>query len=187
MVRINRVYTRTGDQGTTALVGGSRVKKNSARVHCFGEVDELNSFIGMARTISENEKLQDISSQLSIIQNELFNLGAYLATPPEKSVKLSGIDEEQISRLEQWIDLALEGLPELTSFVLPGGNELNAALHLARSVCRRVERELIDLSEKEDVSKIALIYLNRLSDYLFAAARKSSFLKNTPEFLWKPG
>ena len=192
MVKINKIYTRSGDDGTTGLVGGSRIKKNDLRVKCYGELDELNSFIGWARTASENSGLIEIENQLAVIQNEIFDLGAYLASPEDsgegvfKGVPLS-LNKTHIERLEQWIDKAVGNLPELKSFVLPGGSDLNSILHVARTVCRRTERSLLDLMEIQKVEGDALKYLNRLSDYLFSLARKASAESKLPEYLWKPG
>lgn len=187
MVKINRIYTRTGDKGTTALVGGKRVKKNSLRVTCYGEVDELNSYLGWARTLAERDLFPELGAQLSTIQNELFDLGAYLASPAEGGKVALSIEEQTVLRLEKWIDQATNSLPELRSFVLPGGSELNSALHIARAVCRRVERRLLDLMESEAVNEQALVYVNRLSDFLFAASRLVLAEKSIPEYLWVPG
>jgi len=186
MVKINRIYTRTGDNGTTGLVGGQRVKKNSRRVNAYGELDELNAFLGWARTLALRGGQKKIEEQLAALENELFDLGAYLASPAdsEQGLPLS-IGSVHIERLEQWIDEAIDGLPELRSFVLPGGSELNSALHIARCVCRRVERALLTLQETEKVEQDAISYINRLSDYLFAAARRAAKEEKGVEFLWK--
>ncbi len=187
MVKINKIYTRSGDSGMTGLVGGQRVKKNSLRVKSYGELDELNSFLGWVRTACLKENFSEIAEQLALIQNEIFDLGAYLATPQDSNAVKLLITDQQISRLEDWIDKAVSDLPELISFVLPGGTELNSILHVARTVCRRAERSMLDLMETEKVEQSALKYINRLSDYLFSLARKTSALQNTPEFLWVPG
>jgi cob(I)alamin adenosyltransferase len=186
MVKINKIYTRSGDKGTTGLVGGKRVKKNSLRVKCYGELDELNSFLGWARTEADRSNFKKVSEQLAVIQNEAFDLGAYLATPEDDKTMPLAISEKEITRLEAWIDSCIENLPELKSFVLPGGTTLNSVLHVARTICRRTERSVLDLMETEKVDETALKYLNRLSDYLFALARKTSALSNLPEYLWKP-
>ena len=185
MVKIDKIYTRGGDKGDTSLVGGKRVKKNNPRVKCYGELDELNCFIGWARTISVKLSEREITSELSKIQNEIFDIGAYLASPAESDSSKVNITEAEISRLENWIDKSVKNLPELQSFVLPGGNDLNAALHIARAVCRRTERSLIDLGDNEKVEPIVLKYLNRLSDYLFAISRLTCFNQKSEELLWQ--
>lgn len=188
MVKINRIYTRTGDDGTTGLVGGERVPKDHPRVEAYGDVDELNSIVGWARTLAENHKLYDMAPKLERIEHELFDIGAVLATNPKSDMKgIPNIVDEQIRRLEQWIDSAVEGLPELKSFVLPGGNDANSVLHLARAVCRRAERSVLRLSRSEQVPQPVLIYLNRLSDTLFAFARQAAHQIGTGEYLWQPG
>lgn len=188
MVRINRIYTRNGDDGSTGLVGGTRIDKDNLRVEAYGDVDELNSWLGLIRTIALRENLEESGAALAILQNELFDLGALLASPPGHThPSMPGISSEQTSRLEAAIDHATSGLPELTSFVLPGGTELNAMLHIARTVCRRAERHVVALSRKEEVAPEWIAYLNRLSDLLFALARQESFRAGQPEYLWKPG
>ena len=175
MVKINKIYTRTGDTGETGLVGGVRVAKDSLRVTAYGDVDELNSHLGACRTLAASQNRIALTDKLEQIQNELFDIGAELATPPEKpwpGMVCVGLD--QVVRLEQWIDKLTENIPELRSFVLPGGTELNSALHLARTVCRRAERTIIKLSRSESVSKELVAYINRLSDLLFAMARFES-------------
>ena len=187
MVKINKIYTRTGDDGSTGLVGGQRVAKDSIRVHAYGDVDELNSVLGWARTITEKNKSKKLLDMLATLQNELFDLGAELATPA--GAEWPGMQKMPVSkaqRMEAWIDDLLTGIPELRSFVLPGGTELNASLHLARTVCRRAERNVLALSRSEQVSPAAIIYLNRLSDLLFAMARYESHHSGTPEYLWVP-
>ena len=199
MVKINRIYTRTGDDGSTGLVGGDRVPKDSLRVEAYGEVDELNAALGIARTCAEKglktenaEKFRtkgaQLLEQISLLQNELFDLGAELATPPGKEwPTMATISASQVERLEHWIDDHTKDIPELRSFVLPGGTDLNASLHLARTICRRAERRVLTLSRHEKVSALALTYLNRLSDLLFAMARAESHRTGTAEYLWEPG
>ncbi len=188
MVKINKVYTKTGDKGETGLVGGRRVPKESLRVSAFGDVDELNSHIGLARTIAERLERTTLVEELSILQNELFDIGSVLATAPgDEWPGMIQISDDHITKLEQWIDNATLSVPELRSFVLPGGSELNSTLHIARAVCRRSERSVITLSRGESVPEKIIIYLNRLSDLLFAYARKESITAGTPEYLWKPG
>lgn len=189
MVRINRIYTRSGDDGKTALVGGARVSKHTLRVSAYGEVDELNSWLGWARTISEREQISQLSQYFARIQNELFDLGAELATPPGKEwPTMQRIGSQHATFLEECIDTLSAGMPELTSFVLPGGTELNSVLHVARTVCRRAERSISAFCEAEvSVSKNCLIYINRLSDLLFAMARYASNQVGVQEYLWQPG
>lgn len=191
MVRINRIYTRTGDKGTTGLVDGSRVDKDSVKVEAYGCVDELNSFIGIARTLAENERLDILTDMLAAVQNELFDAGSLLASPPSPSQApspaLPSITQENISRLEEWIDRLTDGIPDLKSFVLPGGNMLNANLHVCRAVCRRAERRVLTLSREEAVDQQIIIYLNRLSDLLFAMSRYASWQLGSQEYLWQPG
>lgn len=188
MVKINKIYTRTGDKGETGLVGGKRIKKDALRVHAYGDIDELNSWLGLIRTNAEKAKHGALVSQLAQIQNELFDLGSELATPPGESYPgMVTIQNEQVIRLEKWIDQAVGALPELTSFVLPGGTELNSQLHIARTVCRRAERNIITLAASEKVSDSVLAYVNRLSDLLFALARAEAHSAGAQEFLWQPG
>jgi len=188
MVKINRIYTRTGDDGTTGLVGGERVAKNSLRVAAYGEVDELNSILGLARTRAQAVGRAELEQKLETIQNELFDLGAELACAPGMDLsKMPTINAEQGARLESWIDQCTDGIPELRSFVLPGGTDLNGFLHLARAVCRRAERTVITLHQEEPVSEPVRVYINRLSDLLFAMARFESHAAGVPEYLWKPG
>ena len=188
MVKINRIYTRTGDDGTTGLVGGSRAKKNSLRVTAYGEIDELNSLLGWAASLALRSNVSAIHEKVMRIQQELFDIGAELATPPGAEwPTMSKASPEMATRLEQWIDSLTEGIPELRSFVLPGGTDLHCALHIARAVCRRAERSIITLSENETISTAIIIYVNRLSDLLFAMTRYESHRSKTPEILWVPG
>ena len=188
MVKINKIYTRTGDTGETGLVGGVRIAKDSLRVEAYGDVDELNSHLGACRTLASSAQRSALTDKLEQIQNELFDMGAELATPPEKPWPgMVSIASDQVTRLEQWIDQLTENMPELRSFVLPGGTELNSALHLARTVCRRAERTIVKLSRNEIVSKDLVAYINRLSDLLFAMARFESHAAGTAEYLWTPG
>jgi len=165
-MRINRVYTRTGDTGQTSLVGGARVSKSSARVDAYGEVDELNSVIGIARARSNDAQIDEV---LGVIQNDLFTLGADLASPSEISVPR--IDETFITKLENFADQFLSELEPLKEFILPGGIDGGAVLHLARTVARRAERRVVALSETEELNPETIVYLNRLSDLLFILAR----------------
>ena len=188
MVKINRIYTRTGDTGETGLVGGARVSKDAPRVDTNGDVDELNAFLGVATTHALRAGRQTLLSKLQLIQNEIFDIGAVLATPAAESWEgMIDITPQHLTRFERWIDELTDGLPELRSFVLPGGTELNAALHVARTVCRRVERRLVALSRLEPLRANTIPYFNRLSDLLFAMARAESAASHTPEVLWVPG
>ncbi len=189
-VRINRVYTRTGDQGETGLVGGRRVAKDSTRIECYGTVDELNATLGLARLHSQNHaqlELQALDDILARVQNELFNLGSLLATRAEDIRSTQPVIEPRhVEQLEHEIDQYNEGLPELRSFVLPGGGPLGAHLHLCRTVCRRAERLAVALQREEPVPAEAIRYLNRLSDALFVFARWAAQATCTPEALWQP-
>lgn len=167
--RITRVYTKTGDKGETSLVGGARARKDSARVAAYGDVDELNSSIGVARAFCADG---EITSLLAEIQNHLFVLGSGLASP--KGVDAPSIGEEHIRKLEIWIDSFLDGMEPLKEFILPAGKPAGALLHLARSVCRRAERSSVSLMKKEETRPEAVVYLNRLSDLLFVLARAAN-------------
>jgi cob(I)alamin adenosyltransferase len=187
MVRINQVYTRTGDDGTTALIGGARVAKDSARIESYGTVDELNAAVGLARTALRRSKATRLEPILRRVQNELFNLGAELATADEaRRARLPAIAEHHVARLEQEIDELNEGLPELRSFVLPGGGEVSAFLHLARTICRRAERVVVALAREESVGPLSSVYLNRLSDALFVFGRFAAHADGEEEPLWEP-
>lgn len=183
MVRINRVYTRAGDDGTTALVGGQRVPKDGPRIEAYGTVDELNTVIGAAIAFGTGEAL---TAALLPIQHELFNLGSVLALDPTDSerIPLPSVGSSHVEKLEGLIDEWNDSLPALTSFVLPGGHPASAQLQIARTVCRRAERAVIALSREEDVPPIAVTYLNRLSDLLFVAARLQNRESGTDEVLW---
>lgn len=175
-MRISKVYTRTGDKGETSLVGGTRVSKASPRVDSYGEVDELNSVIGLARARLSDE---EIDALLGKIQNDLFTLGADLASPPE--IDVPRINESFVEALEQASDLYLSELEPLKEFILPGGSEAGAALHLARTVARRAERRVVALAETEEVNSLTVVYLNRLSDLLFILARTVNHREAIPE------
>ncbi|MFJ1309807.1 cob(I)yrinic acid a,c-diamide adenosyltransferase [Agrobacterium sp. P15N1-A] len=189
MVKLNKIYTRTGDKGTTALVSGPRRLKHDLRVEAYGTVDETNSAIGVARL--HTGEMEKLDAMLFRIQNDLFDLGADLATP-ESGEPLSyeplRIVESQVTRLENEIDDLNAALEPLTSFVLPGGSAAAASLHMARTVCRRAERLMVELSvtENEIVSPAALKYVNRLSDFLFVAARFANDAGKA-DILWVPG
>lgn len=189
MVKLNKIYTRTGDKGTTALVSGPRRLKHDLRVEAYGTVDETNSAIGVARLHTGG--MEKLDAMLFRIQNDLFDLGADLATPDSGeplSYEPLRIVESQVTRLENEIDDLNAALEPLTSFVLPGGNAAAASLHMARTVCRRAERLMVELSvtENEIVSPAALKYANRLSDFLFVAARFANDAGKA-DILWVPG
>ena len=189
MVRLTRIYTRTGDKGDTGLATGERIRKHHLRVEAYGGVDETNSCVGLVRIHTKDDVVLD--PMLARIQNELFDLGADLATPasglPEGAQALR-VTDDQVTRLESEIDQLNSELSPLNSFVLPGGSEAAAALHLARTVCRRAERTAVALADQpdEEVSGPALRYLNRLSDLLFTAARWANS-RGESDVLWRPG
>ena len=182
MVRLNRIYTRTGDRGTAGLVDGSRVSKSSARMQAIGDVDEANAAVALAASLAKDAEL---NAMLLRIQNELFDLGADIATPGEIEGALRMISS-QVERLEHEIDALNETLEPLTSFILPGGSQGVAALHLARAIVRRAERSAVALNESEPLNPQLLAYLNRLSDFLFVAARYLA-AKGKGDVLWQPG
>ena len=187
MVKLTKIYTRGGDKGETSLGDGSRVKKNSARVTAYGAVDEANSAVGIARTHCAADA--EASAMLFRIQNDLFDLGADLCTPmtqDEVPGKALRIVQAQIDRLEREIDAMNGKLAPLTSFVLPGGTPAAAALHGARTIMRRAERDIAALGEQEAINPAALMYANRLSDHLFVLSRHLN-AKHTGDVLWVPG
>jgi len=188
VVRINKVYTRTGDKGETALVGGQKVPKDSLRIECYGTLDELNAVLGLVRTSLEGSpggpRLLPIIAR---VQNELFNLGAQLATPDADRYEGQPIIEQRhIDALEAEIDELNEGLPALESFILPGGGWSSSYFHLARTVCRRAERLAVRLSREVDLGLHAVGYLNRLSDALFVFGRWVAQQDGAAEPLWEP-
>jgi cob(I)alamin adenosyltransferase len=193
-IRLTRIYTRTGDEGMTALVGGGRVPKESGRLEAYGTVDELNAVIGIVRTYLPNyrdrfgEDFDWYSEMLRRVQNELFDVGSELATPPEAEYEgMHRMSEAEVSELEHEMDRMQEALEPLNSFTLPGGGVLNAFLHQARTVCRRAERICWALKRDEPISDHVLIYLNRLSDHLFVQSRWVAKRLGEPEFLWDRG
>ena len=189
-IRINKVYTRTGDTGKTRLIGGEERWKDNARVEAYGTVDELNAEIGLCRELVkeiENEKFRLLIRLLKSVQNELFNLGTQLAMDErDDSKNLPQLSDEAILKLESEIDTANESLSELTSFILPGGSVINAQFHIARNVCRRAERRVVSLSKKENIDSKNIRYLNRLSDALFVWSRWVSKIIGDEENLWDP-
>jgi cob(I)alamin adenosyltransferase len=180
-VRLTRIYTGGGDRGETSLGDGTRVPKVDCRIAAFGAVDELNSHIGLVLATDLQGDLREV---LGRIQNELFDLGADLSVPFGVTDRLR-ITHDQISSLESDCDRFNAGLPELKSFVLPGGSEAAARLHVARAVCRRAEREALEAAEEIEINRLALVYLNRLSDLLFILARTANTGGEEP--LWRPG
>ncbi|MEO7635897.1 MAG: cob(I)yrinic acid a,c-diamide adenosyltransferase [Sphingomicrobium sp.] len=182
MVRLNRIYTRTGDAGSAGLVDGSRVSKASLRMAAIGEVDEANAAVGAAMATLDGGS---VAAALERIQNELFDLGADVATPGEIDGALR-IVADQVARLERDIDSLNDALPPLTSFILPSGSAAVAALHIARAVVRRAERAAVALNEQDALNAHLLAYLNRLSDYLFVASRHVAAAQGG-EVLWQPG
>lgn len=191
MVTLNKIYTKTGDEGLTSLGDGSRISKNNIRVEAYGTIDEANSIIGVVRSYTKTSELIILDNFLSSIQNELFDLGAELSTPSEDTNIQLSISQSQIDRLEQEIDQLNVGLSPLKSFVLPGGTAASSFLHLARTTIRRAERLMVELSikEKNSVSKELLAYVNRLSDLCFVAARYANQTERggQGDVLWKPG
>ena len=185
-----KIYTKTGDKGETALYGGTRVSKASARVESYGTIDELNSFIGFAKTEVNADK---VLAQLKKIQFDLFTVGSESATPTDKLTLANGksrlslvISDTEIEELENWMDDFEEELQPLQYFILPGGGKAATSLHICRTVCRRAERSLVFLNETEAVRPELIKYLNRLSDYLFVLARYMSKINNESEEYWNP-
>src|SRR6187397_2645699 len=193
MVRITKVYTRTGDKGDTALVGGKRVPKDSPRIDAYGTIDELNSIIGLARVFNEEnldagEAHQFLDEVLCKIQDELFDLGSELATPPEFFQEgMFRISQNEVKNIEKLIDKCQENLQPLESFILPGGGRIGAYLHQCRTVCRRAEREILRLSRSEEINRHVLEYFNRLSDLFFVLSRWIAKQTAEPEYLWRRG
>jgi cob(I)alamin adenosyltransferase len=179
-----KIYTRKGDSGTTGLIGGTRVLKSSLRIESYGTIDELNSYIGVVRDQGIDVKYIE---QLIEIQDRLFTIGSSLASDPEKSnMKIPDLKNEDISLLENWMDEMDSELPEMKFFVLPGGHQSISFCHVARCVCRRSERLIVDLSQHEFVAELIKAYINRLSDYLFVLCRKLAQDLNVNEQPWKP-
>ena len=187
-IALNRIYTRRGDTGETSLVGGQRVAKDALRIECYGTVDELNSWIGLARVSTlDRTELDSLGAILLRVQHELFNLGSILATlPADVHPKQPRVTAAEILRLETEIDEMNAGLPALRSFVLPGGSRLNAELHGARTVCRRAERLAVALARHEPGPDDGVQYLNRLSDALFVWSRWAVYRLGLEEVLWEP-
>lgn len=177
------IYTRTGDKGKTSLVGGQRVSKAHRRIESYGTIDELNSFIGLLMTSLEEQEDLDF---LLFVQHRLFTIGSYLATD-QATTELrieSKVTPECITKIEQEIDRIDESLPKMTNFVLPGGCRSASLAHVCRTVCRRAERRIYGLAEESEVEDLVLIFINRLSDYLFVMARKECLKNNGKEIIW---
>lgn len=178
-----KIYTKTGDKGLTSLLGGTRVYKSDERINAYGTIDELNSYMGL---LGDQEVNKDRLSEIREIQDRLFTIGSHLATDPGKaSMKLPDLIEEDIFMLETAMDKMNETLPAMKSFILPGGHQSVSFCHIARCVCRRAERLVVQLHEKQPVEAIIIVYLNRLSDYLFVLSRAMAMSLNAQEVPWK--
>jgi cob(I)alamin adenosyltransferase len=179
-----KIYTRTGDEGETGLIDGSRVSKDTLRVECYGEVDELNACLGVVRSQHEDEGLDLLLGQ---VQKDLFALGAQLADPQARVAERkpkAAVTAAHVKRLEDAIDTRQESLPPLKAFILPGGSPAGALLHFSRTVCRRAERRVVALARHDDLDPLMLVYLNRLSDLLFMLARDANRSAGVPEDTW---
>ncbi len=185
-IALNRIYTKTGDQGQTGLAGGQRVAKDSLRIECYGTVDELNAFVGMSG-VSADDSVPELAAILRRVQHELFNLGSILATQPQDvHPKQARITAAEIEQLEKEIDRMNADLPPLRSFVLPGGSRLNTELHACRTICRRAERIAVSLAREEEIPPETIQYLNRLSDAFFVWSQFANHVLGVPEVLWEP-
>jgi cob(I)alamin adenosyltransferase len=180
---MTKIYTKTGDDGNTGLWGGDRIAKDAARIHAYGTVDECNALIGVVRTMLRPD--EELDGMLGAIQNRLFVVGADLATPGEKTPAIPRISPEDSVVVEEWIDTLEANLPPLKHFVLPGGTAAAAYLHLARTVCRRAERWTVSLIAADATHKPAAVYLNRLSDFLFVAARYANHMAGVSDHPWE--
>jgi cob(I)alamin adenosyltransferase len=180
-----KIYTRTGDDGTTGLIGGSRVKKHNIRLEAYGTIDELNSYIGLIRSMQTDEHADKV---LEIIQNKLFVIGANLATEDTITLVKQQLPckKTDVELLEMEMDAMNSVLPELRNFILPGGCQASSFCHVARTVCRRAERRIVELSETNEVDPVLIKFVNRLSDYLFVLSRKVTLDQKAPEILWSP-
>ena len=192
-IRITKVYTRTGDKGFTKLVGGKKVAKDTARIEAYGTIDELNSVLGLVRVFNDDLKDRQPAAQrldeiFRRLQNELFDLGSELATPPDFSYEgMFKVGEDEVKTLEKLIDELQKDLAPLNSFILPGGGKVSGFLHQARTVCRRAERAILRLSREEEIGPGPLQYVNRLSDLFFVLSRWVSKNLGEPEYLWERG
>lgn len=177
-----KIYTKKGDEGQTSLFGGQKVEKNNERIEAYGTVDELNSAVGLARSSHADKEVADT---LKLLQNQLFVLGADLATPPDSKAKIERISEAEVKELERLIDTMDEQLPSLKNFILPGGTAAAGAIHLARTICRRAERRSVELYRSDEISADIPKYLNRLSDLLFVLARYENHKSGINDEAWK--
>jgi len=177
-----KIYTKTGDDGSTGLFGNERLPKHHVRIHAIGELDELNATIGLS--ISNSESLGVIRDQLVQSQNRLFDIGAEIACDPEGGFQMESVTQEDILALERAMDFMDSELPALANFILPGGSEFAARLHMARTVCRRAERVLLALNERTAIRREVKIYINRLSDYLFMSSRYANMKLSTADTVW---
>lgn len=180
MIRKSKLYTATGDEGQTSLAGGTRVAKDDIRIEAYGSVDELNAFIGLLDNLHNIPG--DLKDFLRVVQNKLFNIGAYLATPDAATAR--GLDAADVERLERAIDLLDAELPPLSNFVLPGGSRISSMSHVCRAVARRAERRVVALAASAQIDSNVLVYLNRLSDYFFALARFNNIHNQIEENFW---
>lgn len=180
-----KIYTRTGDDGTTGLIGGSRVKKHNIRLESYGTIDELNSYIGLIRSMQTDPQTDQV---LETIQNKLFVIGANLATDESITIVKRQLPckKSDVELLEKEMDRMNASLPELRNFILPGGCQASSFCHVARTVCRRAERRIVELAESHEVDSLLIKFVNRLSDYLFVLSRKVTLDQNAPEILWSP-
>lgn len=178
-----KIYTKKGDKGETSLFGGNRVAKSSPRIEAYGTVDELNSLLGLAYSYSLSQKGQTFIDK---VQTDLFVLGSDLATPPDYKERIARLSEDSITFLETGIDEMEQELEPLKNFILPGGSKQGAALHYARTVCRRAERAVVKCNQNEEISGLTLTYLNRLSDFLFVLGRYENKQAGAREEVWKP-
>ncbi|MFN7119954.1 MAG: cob(I)yrinic acid a,c-diamide adenosyltransferase [Saprospiraceae bacterium] len=178
-----KIYTKTGDQGETSLFGGKRLPKSHMRIEAYGTVDELNSWIGLLRDVADYEEIKDL---LKNIQDRLFTLGSNLASDPDKDMITPDVFESDVELLEKAMDTMNEQLPPLKNFILPGGHTTVSFCHIARCVCRRAERQVVELALHEPVEERIIRYLNRLSDYLFVLARQLAKNLQAEEVIWQP-
>lgn len=176
-----KIYTKTGDKGETSLFGGQRVWKDDLRIETYGTVDELNSFMGLTVTETQNKELEEV---LKKIQNKLFTVGADLATPDDKKIHIERVTQSFIEEAEKDIDYFSSKVPELREFILPGGTKVASLLHVCRTICRRAERNVIRLNKTVAINNNILVYLNRLSDLFFVLARFDNFVNGTPDIKW---
>jgi cob(I)alamin adenosyltransferase len=178
-----KIYTGIGDKGTTSILGATKIPKNDSRIEAYGSIDELNSHVGLLATL---DKMKDFATELRIIQNHLFNIGSELAATPEAlpKLKLTRVTADDISDLEKSIDIQTVKLPELKSFILPGSCTENANCHIARTVCRRAERAMVNMNQTSAIHPDIMVYINRLSDYLFTLSRSMTQMTGTEEIEW---